>query len=204
MKILMPVIIMAFLCLISIASAITTADVPEIQESCNQFVDSQIEKIDVSVLRPECVIYNITVNSLSAIQVARIAGVRAFSNLTYYHNEVTKGWIGIFLGSEPTFLDIYSTDISLISDKRHVSESEALRVVNSMVNRGILDSIFERPVVSTSSNKPNYFSSSKASEKSSTSSYSSHSSDCEPVYVKGHYRNGKWVNPYYRSKPGCN
>jgi hypothetical protein len=130
-------------------------------------------------------------------------GVIAFSNLTYYHPEVTYGWIGIFI-DKPEFFDIYSSDLVQVVDRKQTSHSEALEVVNNIINkRGTKNSINKIPVVPTYSNTQSYSKSSTTSEKSTTSDYSSHSSDCEPVYVKGHYRSGKWVNAYYRSKPGC-
>lgn len=42
------------------------------------------------------------------------------------------------------------------------------------------------------------------SSPSSAYTSSDSSSNCEKVYVKGYYRkDGTYVNPYYRSKPGC-
>lgn len=140
-------VLVAFLCLSSLASAITLDDTDEIQNSIKSLVDgSQIKKINVSVLPPDGIIFNITASS-GSIFTARLSGVIAFSNLTYYYPEVVYGWIGIFLdnAAEPVFIDIYSNELIGIADKRHTSLSEALKIVNNIIKRGTQTSITIKP-----------------------------------------------------------
>ncbi|MDI9418093.1 MAG: Ada metal-binding domain-containing protein [Euryarchaeota archaeon] len=199
MKILMAVIITAFLWLIPMAGAITISDAPEIQESCNHFVDNnQIKRIDVSVLPPDGIIYNITTSSSNSVLAARLIGVSAFSNLTYYHPEVTHGWIGIFLdGSKPAFFDIYSSDLSPISDKKQPSQSEALKVVNNIINqRGTQDNTSKRPVASTSSDTESY-----SNSKQKSNSIKTFKSDPVTTSHSGHYPANRKTKVYH--EPGC-
>lgn len=148
MRYLMISVMVAFLCLSSLASAITLDDTDEIQNSIKSFVDgSQIKIINVSVLPPDGIIFNITASS-GSIFTARLSGAIAFSNLTYYYPEVVYGWIGIFLddAAEPVFIDIYSNELVQIADKRHTSQSEALKIVNNIINqRGTQTSITLKP-----------------------------------------------------------
>lgn len=193
-----------FLCLSFLTSAITLDNGAVIQKSISNYVDGvQIKDINVTLLPPDGIIYNITAASSSSVLSARLIGVIAFANLTIYHPEVTHGWIGIFL-DEPAFFDIYPSDLAQIEDRGHASQSEALKVVNNIINtRGTSSSISKRPAVSTKSSSNILSSTSSPTTRKSTTSYSSHSSDCEPVYVKGHYRSGHWVSAHYRKKPGC-
>ena len=208
MKILMALTLAVFLCLAPIASAITLSDTTAIQNSCKPFVDEgQVKKIDVWVLPPDGIIYNITANSENTILEARQAGIIAFSNLTYYHPEVTKGVIGIFLDDEskPVFFDIYSSDLMPITDRKNPSQNDALNVVNNIITRGTRRTI----AVSTPSYTPSYSESPKPIVSSSsspiTSGSSSYSNRCDQlVHVKGYTtKKGKYVAPYDRRPPGC-
>ncbi len=209
MKHFIALMLAVFLCLSPMVSAITLSDTTEIQNSCKSFVDEgQVKKIDVSVLPPDGVIYNITVDSKNSILTARLAGIIAFSNLTYYHPEVTWGWIGIFLSSEnPEFFDIYNSDLSPITDKANPGQSTALKVMNNIINtRGTSKTIKEHNEALTSkiSTPKTLVSANKKSSTSKSYSSSQSSSDCDKVYVKGYYRkDGTYVRPHYRSKPGC-
>ena len=202
MKILMALTLAFFLCLAPIASAITLSDTTAIQNSCKSFVDGgQVKKIDVSVLPPDGIIYNITANSENTILEARQAGIIAFSNLTYYHPEVTKGLIGIFLDDEskPVFFDIYPSDLLPITDRKNPSQNDALKVVNNIITRGTRNTI----AVSTPSYIPSYPESPKSI--TTTSDSSSNSNRCDQVvHVKGYTtKSGKHVAPYDRRPPGC-
>lgn len=206
MKILAALMLVVFLCLAPMASAITISDTTAIQNSCKSFVDDGlVKKIVVSVMPSDGVRYNITANSASTIDIARSVGVIAFSNLTYYHPEVTKGVIGIFLdsvvsGSKPAFFDIYSSDLSSLIDRRNPSQSEALKLVNNIISiRGTRSTVAVlKPVYTPSSS---YVSPSKTT----TSSSSSSSNRCDQVvHVKGYTtKKGKYVAPYDRRPPGC-
>lgn len=213
MKIFMALMLVVFLSIAPIVSAITLSDTTAIQNSCKSFVDGgQCKKIDVSVLPPDGVIYNITANSENTIFTARLIGVIAFSNLTYYHPEVTKGWIGIFLddaihGSNPVFFDIYSSDLLLIGDRRSTSQSEALKVANNIIKqRGTSKTIHEMLAVSTYPSTQSYSNSQSSTTTSkSITSDSSNSNRCDQVvHVKGYTtKKGKYVAPYDRRPPGC-
>ena len=216
MKILTALVLVVLLCLAPMASAITISDTTAIQNSCKSFVDNGlVKKIVVTVMPPDGVRYNITANftvdSASAIATARSIGVIAFSNLTYYHPEVTKGVIGIFLdgvvsGSKSAFFDIYSSDLSLITDRRNLSQSEALKLVNNIISkRGTRTTVAVlKPTPSSSYVIPTP-SSSYVAPKQTTSSSSSSSSRCDQVvHVKGYTtKKGKYVAPYDRRPPGC-
>ena len=205
MKLLMVLIFAAFLSLMSIACAISFEDIAMIQDSCKSFVDEgQVKNIDVSVQPPDEVIYNITTNAEKSILKARLVGIIAFSNLTYYHPEVTKGWIGVFIdnteATEPIFIDIYSSDLFSIVDRRHPDQSKALTVMNRIINtRGTSNRINEHPNVSTSKSTESF---TQSYSDSSTSSYSNRCD--EVVHVRGYTtKKGKYVAPYDRKPPGC-
>lgn len=136
-----------------------------------------------------------------------LVGIIAFSNLTYYHPEVTKGWIGIFWNntgekSNPTFFDIYPSDLLPILDRKHPSQSDALKVVNNIINsRGTRNTF----AVSTHSFTQSFSEPIKKPTKSITTDSSSYSNRCDKVvHVKGYTtKKGKYVAPYDRRPPGC-
>jgi len=214
MKSIISILLIAFLCSASVASALTLEDTAAIQDSCKSFVDNgQVKRINVSVLPTDGIIYNITATSQSSVLLARLVGVTAFSRLTYSHPEVTYGWIGIFLdnisGESPVFYNIYNSDLSPIIDRMNPSQSDALRVMNNIINaRGKSSVIKEHPEIPLSPTTISMPETPKPvnAPYSSYSSYtpSSSSSDCEKVYVEGYYRkDGTYVRPHYRNKPGC-
>jgi hypothetical protein len=188
MKILMALMLAVFLCLSSLVGAITLDDTAEIQKSSELLADGfqAVKKVNVTVLPPDGVIYNITASSSNSILSARLMGVIAFSNLTYYHPEVIYGWIGIFI-DKSEFFDIYSGDLLLIGDRRSTSQSEALKIVNNIINqRGTRDRISEHSTVSTYSDIQSY---SKPSTLSSS------------ITSSGSYPANKDTKVYH--EPGC-
>ncbi len=183
--------------------ALTTEDAPTIENSFKKYIDNgEIEGIDITIKPADGIVYNITAKSSKDILNARLIGIIEFSNLTYYHPEVTKAWITISLinhidSYQPVFLDVYTNDLSPISDKKATSSGNALQVFNSIMSkRGTTSTIQDRSSSTYSSTK---------SYSSATSDYSSHSSrDCTPIQVKGYYRkDGTYVRPHTRMPPGC-
>jgi len=86
--------------------------------------------------------YNIIPNSGSDenLAMAGIVGVSVFSLLTYYHSEVTKGIIGLIWdvptgGSKVLFLNIYPSDLWPITDRKNPTQSEAMQVANTIIER---------------------------------------------------------------------
>jgi len=202
MKFLVILILAAFL--MPITDAIALEDAAMIEDSLKSLIDmSQVKSIDVSVQPPDSVIYNITVNSEKAILAARLAAIIEFSNLTYYHPEVTKGWIGIFVdnaeGNKPVFIDISDSDLFLIKNRKHPDQSDALTVMNRIINtRGTSNSVNEHTSTSIWNSKESY-----TQSYSDSGSFSSNRCD-EVIHVSGYTtKKGKYVAPYDRKPPGC-
>lgn len=142
-----PTLIIAFcFCLLApLVSALSEGDKPTIDNSAKGFVDNGlVERIDVIVVPPDSIIYNIIPNSGSDedLAIANIVGVSLFSLLTGYHPEVTKGTIGLIWdvptgGSKVTFLSIYPSDLGPITDRKNPTLSEAMQVANIITERAM-------------------------------------------------------------------
>jgi hypothetical protein len=140
---ILALILAALLCLpivVPMASALTSNDEATLQKAYQTFVDTGVVKeFSVNVLPPDEVTYFITANSEDDVGLAIIAGVDAFSILTYSYPEVNTGGFMLYWevqkGTAYVGLEIYPSDLWPIKDRLHPTESETIQVGNIITER---------------------------------------------------------------------